>query len=117
MTSPRLNLIVLHSLDPSQTLDFYNFLGIGFEKQQHENGPVHWSADLEGLVLEVYPVEVPGEVGHSIRLGFEVEDLTCVVHSLRVSGVEILREIKASNWGLRAVVRDPDNRSIELLQR
>jgi hypothetical protein len=59
MTSPRLNLIVIRSLDAVRLVAFYRMLGISFVEEQHGNGPVHWAADLDGLVLEVYPAKTP----------------------------------------------------------
>ena len=117
MTSPRLNLIVIRSLEATRAIAFYQLLGISFKEEQHGRGPVHWAADLEGLVLEVYPAENADEVKSSIRLGFEVEDVAATVETLRSAGIEIVSEVKESEWGLRAVVRDPDSRSVELVQR
>jgi len=113
---PRLNLIVLRSLEPQRTVDFYTLLGIRFHDEQHGTGPVHWAAELDDLVLEVYPAKSQGEVDRSTRLGFEIENLAAVLPRLRSFGVEIVSEPKPSQSGLRAVVRDPDGRSLELVQ-
>lgn len=117
MTSPRLNLIVIRSLDTVRLVAFYQMLGISFVEEQHGSGPVHCAADLDGLVLEVYPAKTADEVNKTIRLGFEIEDVAATVNALRASGVEIANDVKQSQWGLRAVVRDCDGRTVELVQR
>jgi len=33
-----------------------------FQEEQHGKGPMHWSADCGGLVIEVYPARMPDDV-------------------------------------------------------
>lgn len=113
--TPLLNLIVIRSLEPDRTVAFYEMLGNKFQIEQHGTGSVHWAADLDCLVLEVYPAKSVDEVDKATRLGFSVEDVTSVLNSLRSSNVKIIDELKESKWGLRAVVEDPDGRSVELV--
>lgn len=115
--TPRLNLIVLRSPEPDRSVAFYQLLGIGFEQEQHGTGPVHWAAETGGVVLEVYPAKSVDEVRGSTRLGFEVDDIGSLVERLRSKDVPIVSDVKSSQWGKRAVVRDPDGRSVELVQR
>jgi predicted enzyme related to lactoylglutathione lyase len=115
-SSPSLNLIVVRSFDPARTVTFYESLGIRFQEEQHGKGPVHWAVNLDGLVLEVYPAKAEKEVDQTTRLGFEVEDIDDILRRLRPLGIKILTELKSSQWGLRAVVQDPDGRSMELVQ-
>lgn len=114
---PSLNLIVIRSLEPSRTVGFYESLGIRFQEEQHGKGPIHWAADLNGVVLEVYPAKTGDEVDRTTRLGFVVEDAASLLETLRSSGIEMASELKESQWGLRAVVKDPDGRLVELVQR
>lgn len=117
MTLPRFNLIVVRSLDPARTVAFYELLGIPLQQEQHGSGPVHWAIDLDGLVLEVYPAKTEKEVDQTTRLGFEVEEIAAILSRLRSFGIKVLSELKPSQWGLRAVVQDPDGRSVELVQQ
>ncbi|WP_166831598.1 hypothetical protein [Thalassoroseus pseudoceratinae] len=39
MTAPRLNLLVIRSEDPAQTVGFYELLGLRFQEEQHSSGP------------------------------------------------------------------------------
>ena len=60
--------------------------------------------------IEIIDADVVG----ATRLGFVVEDLGYVLESLWRRGLSPLKKAKQTEWGLRAVVKDPDGRSIEL---
>lgn len=66
--------------------------------------------------MEIYPANSPHEVDDSTRLGFEIDDVESIVGLLRDQGVEVVSDLRQSQWGLRAVVKDPDDRSVELMQ-
>lgn len=87
-----------------------------FQQEQHGSGPVHWAADLDGIVLEIYPANSADEVDATARIAFNVNDVVSVLDTLRSSDAEIIGELKRTKWGLRAVVRDSDGRSVELIQ-
>ena len=116
MTSPRLNLLVIRSEEPARAIGFYESLGLRFQEEQHGKGPVHWAAEFGGLVMEVYPAKSPDDVERTTRLGFEVDEIESILASLRDQGVEVVNNLKQTQWGLRAVVKDPDGRSVELVQ-
>ncbi len=117
MTTTCLNLVVIRSDKPEVAVQFYKLLGLPFQKEQHGNGPVHWTANLGGTILEIYPASSGKQVDGSTRLGFEVDGIMSKLDSLRSIGTEIISEPKKSEWGLPAVVKDPDGRSVELLQK
>lgn len=117
MTAPRLNLLVIRSEAPVETVSFYELLGLSFQEEQHGNGPVHWAAEVYGAVVEIYPARSPDEVDDATRLGFEVDEVETIIDSLRDQGVEVVSDLKQTQWGLRAVVKDPDGRSVELVGR
>ncbi|TWU49273.1 VOC family protein [Rubripirellula reticaptiva] len=108
----QLKLLVLKTLQADTLRDFYTRLGFSFVEEQHGNGPVHYSAPLGDGILELYPLPEGTEADSSTRLGFGVADLPAVIEELgdltEVSGP------KTTPWGLRAVVKDPDGRSVEL---
>lgn len=116
-STSRLNLIVIRSVDPSRTVTFYKMLGMKFQEEQHGSGPVHWAAELDGIVLEIYPAKSADEVDVTTRLGFVVKDAASVLNTLRLSDVEIISDLKQTKWGLRAIVRDSDGRTVELVQQ
>ena len=115
--SIRVNLVVLRSQDIDSAVGFYEKLGISFVKHAHGNGPEHYSCEAEGLVFELYPATQKSPVSKSARIGFEVDSIEAVVARLEALGATIVSAPKASQWGIRAVVRDLDGHSVELLSK
>ncbi len=108
----KLNLLVLRTPKLEDLNRFYSALGARFEIERHGNGPEHYVTTLgDDLVLELYPAldGTPPDAG--LRLGLTVENIE---ESLRALGETATP--RQTQWGLRALVRDPDGRAVELLQ-
>lgn len=112
-----LSLLVVRTEQVAALLDFYCRLGLRFVEERHGNGPPHHSAQLDDTVFEIYPAIKPGDVDAATRLGFRADDPMAIVEQLRVAGTPIMSEPKQTEWGMRAVVRDPDGRAIEITSR
>ena len=112
-----LNLVVIKSARPEQVLGFYQLLGLAFVQEQHGKGPVHWATESNGAVFEIYPYE--GELSgcDTVRLGFAVPLLNDVVRAIQENNHVVSSAPKQTPWGLRAVVRDPDGRAVELIEQ
>ena len=91
----QLNLLVLRCQDIEKTRQFYSQLGFQFVPEQHGNSPLHYSAQLDALTLELYPAKSEPD---TVRLGFSVPESLILQLGLNNSGV----------------LRDPDGRSVEL---
>lgn len=51
-----LNYIVLYVSDIDASRDWYeSALGLRFQREHHGNGPIHYSTQLDGTALELYP--------------------------------------------------------------
>lgn len=108
----KLNLLVLRTPRLADMRDFYSALGANFESERHGNGPEHYAATLEdGLVLELYPALDESVPESGLRLGLKVKDIGETLRLLEQSAPP-----RQTQWGLRALVRDPDGRTVELLQ-
>lgn len=116
MTVPNLRLIVIRTTDLSRSALFYRSLSIELTEERHGKGPLHLTAKLGELVLEIYPAKTPSEADAGTRLGFAVGDLPETIHQLKSQNVEIVQETEQSPWGLRAIIKDPDGRLVELYQ-
>jgi predicted enzyme related to lactoylglutathione lyase len=118
IAKPSLNLIVLRTADLDAMLMFYRELGLQFVQEQHGAGPVHYSCETGGIVVEIYPTKPnnapDGRQAGATMIGFRVTGVEQVVEKLRRLGAQILTEPQTSEWGRRAVVQDPDGRAIEL---
>lgn len=104
----------------------YRAIGIPLEDSEHEGGPVHAAANVGGVHVAVYAA-APNEanLGKAPRWeapasslpGFWVDDLHHAVGAVEALGATVLIEHEDREWGCRAVVSDPDGRSVELNQR
>jgi predicted enzyme related to lactoylglutathione lyase len=118
MAEVLLTLLVLKTRQVGQLRRFYQTLGIALAEEQHGKGPVHFAGRAGAVVIEVYPLTDDGSpVDSSTRLGFTVENVAEVIQALEGIGTNIVTPPKETAWGLQAVVRDPDGRSVELMEQ
>lgn len=108
----KINLLVLRTSKLEELRGFYENLGANFQKEKHGNGPEHYAATLaDGFVLEIYPIRDGAISDNNLRIGLKVDDIEKALGLLDQAATP-----KQSPWGLRAIVRDPDGRTIELIQ-
>lgn len=50
-----------------------------------------------------------------VRLGFRVDSVDGLVPLLEAAGAEVVSAPHDSEWGRRAVIRDPDGHTVELV--
>ncbi|MFT3998177.1 MAG: VOC family protein [Asticcacaulis sp.] len=112
----RLNLIVLRARDPKGLARFYEGLGMSFMEEKHGNGPVHFSADLSGTILEIYPATGDASGVTDIRLGFVVSNLSELMEHIADFGARILTPPGQTPWGYRAVIKDIEGHTVELTE-
>lgn len=111
----QINLLVIRTADITTLAKFYEQLGISFHYHQHGNGPFHYSAELEGLVFEIYPLlKSQKNADSSLRLGFDIDNLDDLILKLKQAQVEIIKNPTHTDWGYVAIIKDPDGRKIEL---
>lgn len=111
---PALNLLVLRCRDIAITRGLYDALGLEFERHKHGDGPEHLASESDDFVFELYPA-TDGRAD-TAALGFRVDDLDAVRQQLLAAGFAP-SEVRNESWGRVCVVRDADNRRIELKQR
>lgn len=92
-----LNLLVLRCRNIKTTKTFYEALGFDFVQEQHCTSPIHYSARIGAMLLELYPTK--GEPDN-VRLGFVVAPT--ILEQLGING--------------HGVLRDPDGRGVELTE-
>jgi catechol 2,3-dioxygenase-like lactoylglutathione lyase family enzyme len=118
MAEVSLTLLVLRTRQLEALRAFYQALGIELSAEKHGEGPLHYAGRVGETVLELYPpAGESGTVDSATRLGFAVDNLTETVRALRERGTPVVRDPEPTAWGLRAVVRDPDGRSVELREK
>ncbi|MBL0740479.1 glyoxalase/bleomycin resistance/extradiol dioxygenase family protein [Chryseolinea sp. Jin1] len=110
----KINLLVLKTFNPKALSEFYEMLGITFEHHRHGNGPMHYAANIEGVVFEIYPLSHDKTVDNTLRLGFTVENLDGVIEKITQHTGRVTKVPAITEWGRIAVVEDLDGRKIEL---
>jgi predicted enzyme related to lactoylglutathione lyase len=115
MPPPQLNLLVILSTDIHRAVSFYKLLGLEFTLHSHGSGPAHYASITQQYVFEIYP-EANGTVSTTdVRLGFLIREIDALVDSLRKASATVISEPRVSEWGRRAVLRDFDGNTVELL--
>ena len=112
---PVANLLVIRSPDIDRAVTFYQQLGMLFDRHAHGNGPAHYASEIRGFVFEIYPQRNADDVTTNTRIGFKVDDIDGVTDLLRELDATIVTEPTDTRWGRRAVVKDFDGHTIELL--
>lgn len=101
-----INLIVLRVGNLKKSVEFYQSLGFNFIEEKHGNGPIHYAADINGLVLELYSASLAYPVENSTRLGFNISNMDNVINRL---------EIEKLIDDETVIISDPDGRKIHLI--
>ena len=107
-----LKLLVIRCKDIEKSKDFYEKLKFNFKKEQHGKGPIHYSCCVGNMVLELYPLL--DNCIDNIRLGFYI-DIDNIDTYLSIQNIEIISTYIFNNYKVY-VIKDPDNRKIELYQ-
>lgn len=112
-------LIVVRTATIEKLVSFYTLLGFEFENQQHGNGPLHYSASVGKGVLEIYPLaKGQSQADSNLRLGFRINNFENIINELKEAEVNFAMEpASTEDWGIMAIVIDPDGRKIELYEK
>ena len=112
----QLNLLVIktHQLDKIKAQ--YELLGFDFIYHNRGNRPFHYSAELDGLIFEIYPLPKNKLIADdTTRLGFSIKNVTTKIAELKNTNWKIAADISETKWGTRAVIQDLDGRKVELI--
>jgi lactoylglutathione lyase len=115
MAGVSLSLLVLKTRQLEGLRRFYAALGIDLRREQHGKGPIHYAGQIGDTVLELYPLVSEGGAEGPTRIGFKVPTVKGAVEALEALGTPVVTRPR-TEWGLQALVRDPDGRAVELSQ-
>lgn len=51
-----MNVLVLKTHRVDETKAHFETMGLSFVAEKHGSGPDHWACEVDGRVLEIYPV-------------------------------------------------------------
>jgi lactoylglutathione lyase len=118
MAKVTLSLLVVQTHQLERVRSFYQALGVEMHEEKHGKGPRHYAGFVGNVVFEIYPLPEDGaDSDPRCRLGFAVEHMHTLFTQLKESGTPVISEPSLTPWGLRAIVRDPDGRAVELYQQ
>jgi catechol 2,3-dioxygenase-like lactoylglutathione lyase family enzyme len=109
-----MNLVVIRVADLERSREFYSTLGLDLTLEKHGTGPLHYSCEMNDVVVELYPTKKSPTGGG--RIGLRVPTPRRAVERLLASGhisdrsVTLRREPEAEVL----LVRDPDGNDVEL---
>lgn len=112
---PQLNLVVLRSSNLEEAAKFYREIGFFFNRHAHGSGPEHYASEVNGMVFEIYPLSAKSSPTTGTRIGFKVKSVDETVAKLSNIGGTIVGPPADSEWGRRAVVKDFDGHTVELV--
>lgn len=110
-----INLVVIRSENIEIAERFYSSLGLLFGKEKHGDGPEHYASCVDGFVFEIYPLKEDDAPTTSVRLGFEIDTVDGYIPEISKLGGTVVKLPYDSPWGRRAVIKDPDGHTIELV--
>ena len=112
-----IRLLVIRTNDPKRLAAFYSLLGLTFEYHQHGNSPMHYSATIGKMVLEIYPLtKSQPEPDKHLRLGFTLDNFDETLNHLKANEIEC-SEPTLTDFGFVTIVSDPDGRKVELYKK
>jgi len=113
-----LTLLVIRSAIPEQLAQFYTLLGLSFEYHRHGDGPFHYSARVGPTLLEIYPLARGQEKADAtLRLGLALDTFDATIQQLQLQATHFHQLPATTEWGLMALIADPEGRKIELYKK
>jgi lactoylglutathione lyase len=113
-----IKLLVIRTSDIARLANFYALLGLTFEYHKHGKSPYHYSAGIGNTILEIYPLaKNQTESDKELRLGFAIENFDHTIQLLKEKQTIFLSEPMQTEYGFMAIIKDPDERKIELYKK
>ncbi len=113
--------LVLYTGRLDEVVAFYRAIGVPLVPEDHGDGVQHYACELGCTHFAVFESAagsaLPHGSGGSIFFGLTVGSVEDAVGKARARGAQVVEEPTRYPWGVRALVADPDGRTIELFQR
>lgn len=107
-----LNLIVIRTADMLPLVNFYKTLGLEFDYHKHEQGVYHYATKIGETIFEIYPLlKSQTEADTSTRLGFKIDNFE---EKIGLLNDFIISKPIETEFGLCAILKDPDGRKVEI---
>lgn len=108
----------MRSHKPEELAMFYGLFGLQFDYHKHDNSPYHYSAQIDQVIFEIYPLlNHQTEPDKTLRLGFSINDFDGVIQRLKSQDIKFTSEPVDTDFGYLAVVENLDGRKMELYKK
>jgi lactoylglutathione lyase len=112
-----IRLLVIRTNEQKRLSDFYSLLGLKFDYHKHGNSPFHYSAKIESLILEIYPLAKGQiDIDKDLRLGFAVVNFEETLKLLKDNQIKFTEPL-STEYGMLTILSDPDGRKVELYKK
>lgn len=114
---PHLAAVVLTSETPDETAEFYRELGVGLKRFKKAEG-AYWAGrfgDLEWVIEQGEPMREA--LGESTFVVISVGRIDRVLDRLHEAALIPVIVPEKTAWGMRAELRDPDGRRVDLVEK
>src|SRR5262245_6769397 len=114
MAIKHIDALIFSSRDAKQMAEFLKAIGIPLEDETHDEGPLHFAAQVGDAHIAVYDSSESQLIGPGgSRIGFHVDSLEETLGKAKEAGAKVVVEPQEVHWGRRAVVEDPDGHLVE----
>lgn len=114
--------IILYSTDLDVIVPFYRALGLALDAQEDVGGEKHYACEMGLSHFAIFPAR-EGSIGTSsyrasgsTLIGFQVDKVDRLVETAQQHGAKVVEAPHEVPWGRRAVISDPEGRTLELNQ-
>ena len=93
-------------------------MALTFEHHRHGSGPYHYSAQIGPTLLEIYPLAKGQETADKhLRIGLTIELFEAIIQELQQQDIYFHQTPISTEWGIMAIIEDPEGRKIELYKK
>lgn len=113
----RLSTLSLNTTNPEVLVAFYQAMGADLKPAQVKIGSQIYRGQLDNLEIEIYQIQKKSQtLTPDISIRFEVSDIATILERLKqLPQVQIMMDLEHMPDGQKAIVLDPDGRSVEII--
>ena len=104
-----------------EVVAFYRGIGVPLEAEDHGDGATHYACEVGSTHFAVFEAALGQALAHgsggSMFFGLSVVSARDAVDAAKAQGGAVVESPTEYPWGTRALVLDPDGRTVELFER
>lgn len=112
---PRINKVVLKSMNCEKLVEFYFELGMLFHKETNENNRMIYTYVYGDIIFEICEVDNEKETTKNSSLRFVIDEIDGYIDGLKEMGIKIIKDSWTTETHQHILINDPDRNIIELM--